>query len=247
MIDFSTDALLYPLTKGDVSGHAFHGNQYQTVAGSGENPRPPRGTFQLSPQELTAFGARLHKLWYEEGQNVGRSTNQSRAFDQASVEVAKLLGMDKPATRVSTIENPELYRGCDKAGAESLLGGLERFGATGGIAFGNGIYFSPNLADASEYSQGAVVSASIDPSANLAEYKDIERAFNGKDTYYLGNLLSGETLTAFEAMSPQEKTALNSYASMPTNAALLLGYQGFHTQSRNVTTIIDRSVLKVAF
>jgi len=27
---FSTDALLYPLTKGDVSGHPFHGNQWQS-------------------------------------------------------------------------------------------------------------------------------------------------------------------------------------------------------------------------
>jgi len=35
---FSTDALLYPLTKGDVAGHAFHGNQFtsgQSYGGRG--------------------------------------------------------------------------------------------------------------------------------------------------------------------------------------------------------------------
>ena len=26
--DFTTDGLLYPLTKGDIMGHVFHGNQY---------------------------------------------------------------------------------------------------------------------------------------------------------------------------------------------------------------------------
>ena len=28
MTDFTTDGLLYPLTKGDLLGHIFHGNQY---------------------------------------------------------------------------------------------------------------------------------------------------------------------------------------------------------------------------
>jgi len=28
MTDFSTEALLYPFTKGDFIGHLFHGNQY---------------------------------------------------------------------------------------------------------------------------------------------------------------------------------------------------------------------------
>ena len=27
--DFTTNGLLYPITKGDVAGHPFHGNQYQ--------------------------------------------------------------------------------------------------------------------------------------------------------------------------------------------------------------------------
>ena len=35
MVDFTTNALLYPLTKGDVKGHIFHGNQYS--AGVGEH------------------------------------------------------------------------------------------------------------------------------------------------------------------------------------------------------------------
>ena len=31
MSGFTTDELLYPLTKGDFAGHPFRGNQYQTV------------------------------------------------------------------------------------------------------------------------------------------------------------------------------------------------------------------------
>jgi len=39
--DFTTDGLLYPLTKGDVQGHVFHGNQYRTGEGGGIVPVKP--------------------------------------------------------------------------------------------------------------------------------------------------------------------------------------------------------------
>jgi len=37
MSGFTTNELLYPLTKGDFAGHEFHGNQYTNGVGGGSN------------------------------------------------------------------------------------------------------------------------------------------------------------------------------------------------------------------
>jgi hypothetical protein len=40
MSGFSINELLYPITKGDVAGHEFHGNQYESGKGGASNLTP---------------------------------------------------------------------------------------------------------------------------------------------------------------------------------------------------------------
>lgn len=47
--DFTTDGLLYPLTKGDLPGHPFHGNQYQQGSGTSV----PSGIHTINGKDVT--------------------------------------------------------------------------------------------------------------------------------------------------------------------------------------------------
>ena len=51
---FSINNLLFPLTKGDTPGHAFHGNQYQTGQSGGESLGSlPSGVHTINGKDLT--------------------------------------------------------------------------------------------------------------------------------------------------------------------------------------------------
>lgn len=48
MANFTTDGLLYPLTKGDTLGHDFHGNQWQVVGANGQPVDKPNRFVKLN-------------------------------------------------------------------------------------------------------------------------------------------------------------------------------------------------------
>jgi hypothetical protein len=48
MTEFTTEALLYPLTKGDVVGHDFHGNQWQVIGFNGQPVDKPNRYVRLN-------------------------------------------------------------------------------------------------------------------------------------------------------------------------------------------------------
>ena len=51
---FSINNLLFPLTKGDTPGHAFHGNQYQTGQSGGESLGSlPSGVHTINGKDFT--------------------------------------------------------------------------------------------------------------------------------------------------------------------------------------------------
>ena len=61
---FSADELLYPLTKGDVAGHAFHGNQFTAGQGGGGENLTPSGHRPLSD-----IANDIEKVWNANSKN----------------------------------------------------------------------------------------------------------------------------------------------------------------------------------
>ena len=234
MSGFSTEALLYPLTKGDKTGHSFHGNQYREVASEGGQSRPPAGKLQLSFDEMKELGKQL------------ADTND---WDGVTVGLSKKLGVDKPATRISgNLDVVDYYRGCDKAGAESLTQPLVHYGQDGGTALGHGAYFSPYEEVAEQYKKDTMIEALVDPSAKIAHEEDLSMGFKGNgDTGYAGNLLPSNQREEYDKLPKEQQEALNEYCSQPSNTALLLGYQGYYDDLGETMVVLDRSILKVAY
>jgi hypothetical protein len=54
---FETNELLYPITKGDLSGHAFHGNQYETGESGASNLTPS------GHRPLSEIARDIEKVW----------------------------------------------------------------------------------------------------------------------------------------------------------------------------------------
>jgi len=238
MSGFTAEALLYPLTKGDTKGHAFHGNQYEQIAGGDKEAftRPSVGKFQLSPDETKQIAKQLVK-------DV-KAYGHDKAYDKANVAVAKMLGMDKPATKVDAIKGtPDLYRGCDLAGAKSLTEPLTMYGKSGGALYGNGIYTTPSEEVASQYvnNGGVMVKMSLDPNANLASDGD-----NKGDERFLDY---NKSMSEYDNLTHGERDALDDYISHSANLALLTGSQGYAINSNKPESVVifDRSVLKVAY
>ena len=244
MTDFTTNSLLYPLSKGEASGHPFRGNQYKEVATEtvGNTQRPEIGKFQLNSDEVAKIAKYLtdiHSAPYAEAQN------------GAAVMVSKMLGMDKPATRVDTppSETPDLYRGCSKEGAESLIKPLEAYGRGGGQAFGSGVYTSSIELMASSYvdkqnsitpDSATMVQMWVDPNASTLTSDQFKA------------IPMGEKLSIPEAenagLTDIQKENFYLFATLPANYALLHGYQMFYNPEWSETKVVlDRSVLKVAY
>jgi len=231
MSGFTIRELLYPLVKGDKTGHTFHGNQYREVAtdGEGSTQRPPTGQFQLTDSEVSAIANELVA-----------NTNQmshEKANDIATVSISKTLGFDKPAREVASppSREPDLYRGCSPRGAASLTEPLEHYGMGGGTVLGNGIYAVDSKRTAEEYANGALVKIWLDPDAKIASEGDAGGALDD---------LVDIAGSGMPGMSQEAKDAFWFYASQPTNAALLFGYQGL--TSDGTTVILDRSIMTIS-
>ena len=242
IIKFSTKALLYPLTKGDKAGHDFHGNQYREVGGEGNTTRPPVGKFQLSPKEIALVAKTL--------KNDIDKMGFDKARDKAAVSISKILGMDKPATVGTGKGEPDYYRGCNVAGAESLLQPLEMYGNGGGAALGSGVYITSDKVTAGVYAQGTVtqvyepsdrrvVSVWVDPSANMTIGNEV------RDNTWFNYQKTMSDYEKETQLTLGERTALDDFACSPSGMALLNGYQG--VKCENSTVILDRSIMKVAF
>jgi hypothetical protein len=241
-MSFNTDALLYPLTKGDKRGHEFHGNQYQQVASEGKETRPPVGKLQLSPDEIKSVAKILSPNPYFVTQET-----MSRRFEETSVSVAKTLGGDKPAIKVAQL--PEvaqvLYRGCDAVGAKSLTEPLKQYSGGGGTSDGFGVYTTPSAGFANNYLKeatdegrdGVLVKIALDPSAKILDSASKEYSKVLRDCL--------KTIKTNDDLSATEKERFISYASYPAHLALLCGYQG--TSSIVSTVVTDRSIMKVQY
>jgi len=244
---FSTEALLYPLTKGDLLGHPFRGNQYKTgETGAAEEkiPRPPQGQFQLNENEVNEIVALYQKV---RGEVIPTSPEYAdrllEAKDAVAVRMAQMLGMDKPATRVDKDDmatNPDLYRGCSLKGAESLTEKLTHYGINGGAMLGSGVYTTNDKRTASVYAnsaelqgeEGTVASIWIDPNARILQYLDAIKLPVAPD---------------FATNSRDFGSAIGN----PSTLAMAWGYQGYSDISQyeksGATVILDRSIMKVAY
>jgi len=240
MTDFTTNGLLYPFTKGDVKGHNFHGNQYEQVASSEKPPvsRPPVGKFQLSESECEVVAKLAKELDYPIDNK-----------DKFVVAIAKMLGMDKPATLSTTpLEKPNLFRGCDRKGAESLTQPLTAYGQGGGISSGPGVYTSSEKSVASQYKttavrngrDGVMVEISTAPYTKVAPPEFIH------DKYSLSNDQVPKAPRGWSKEAKAGWDALNNYAT-PSLTALVHGYQAVEYPFMGHCVILDRSVMTVYF
>jgi len=254
MSGFTTSALLYPLTKGDKAGHEFHGNQYREVGGEGDTTttRPPIGHLQISKDEAQEL-VDIMKM--------SDNTREPLLARKATVELSKMLGMDKPAERVTKApkSEPDLYRGCDKAGADSLSKPLETYVKAGAV-YGEGVYFA-NAGDedfngldaAKEYADrkdGQLVSAWIDPDAKILDLTTSDPPYLEDLQEQMYDKIDSLGLESHE--SPDlpgyqrgDTYTLKVFLSEPANIALALGYQGVKLYDQ--TVILDRSILKIAY
>jgi hypothetical protein len=262
MSGFTTSELLYPLTKGDKQGHSFHGNQYREVAseGSTNTPRPPVGKFQLSGDELKNFAKALEIEDYEYA--------VSGDEQKGAVALSKMLGFDKPATRVTMAEAPSktpmLYRGCDTRGTDALMKPISEdnpYQKYGMSAYGAGVYMTTIENNAKEYvpqsDTGRLVKAWYDPnSTNLMLPNVYQQALGIDPTEHLDGLIKScrdlmppETQSSFDELSPMEQKGVANFMSSPAGLAMTLGYQGYKqpVEYGGLTLILDRSVLKVNF
>jgi len=241
---FSIAELLYPLTKGDVEGHAFHGNQWRTIESEGRTStsRPPVGTFQLSDNEIKTLAELVGKEY----------TSSGAKMDAIAVSVSKMLGMDKPATVVTSSPDgrkPDFYRGCDQEGAESLKYELEHYGGAGlnkggGAASGNGVYASRDINVANEYannrSDGVVVQMWVDPEAKICSGEEAGRLLYDLNAKFSEANDRGD-------IDNQQLKQLRILALSPSFAAMSYGYQAVNTpdfQGGELVTL-DRSILKI--
>jgi hypothetical protein len=234
-MSFTTDALLYPLTKGDVKGHDFHGNQYETVGGEGKTntPRPPAGQFQFTTGEIK----KLAEL---------TDGNKDGIIDRVAVGTAKILEMDNPAQRVSQSPNgrpPQFYRGCDNKGALSLVEPLQHYNiGKGGMASGAGVYATRDINVANEYSDGVVVKMWLDPTAKVC---------TDDDTVELSKQCAQQFKDAFDRgdITESQFKILRIEAHSPSFSAMAFGYQAVDTPDYQggQLVVLDRSILKVQF
>jgi hypothetical protein len=242
MTGFTTNELLYPLTKGEASGHPFRGNQYErgeTGAAEEKTTRPPIGKFQLTPKEVKSIAKELVK-------NI-KSIGDDKANDIAAVSIAKALGYDKPATIGEGKGEPDFYRGCSIAGAKSLTQPLEHYGMSGGTLNGNGVYLG-NKETATVYKdyantdneKGTLVSAWIDPNAQIAN-PDTEKEDNQFTEY---NRFLSEDMGSVK-LTGNERDALDSFIEYGSNLSLLTGYQAY--MAPFCLVVFDRSIMKVKY
>ena len=263
MTGFSTNELLYPLTKGEASGHPFRGNQYkegETGAAEEKTPRPPIGKFQLSGSELKNFAKALETNDY--GYAIAGDDQKG------AVALAKMLGFDKPATRVTMAQAPSktpmLYRGCDTRGTNALLQPIsednpyQKFGLS---AYGAGVYMTTIESNAKEYipqsDTGRLVKAWYDPNETNLMLPSVYYQALGIDPTdspdglikSCRNLMPPETQSNFDELSPMEQKGIANFMSTPAGLAMTLGYQGYKQPAQNggLTLILDRSILKVNF
>ena len=241
---FSTAELLYPITKGDVEGHLFHGNQWRTIEGEGQTltSRPPTGKFQLSNNEIKTLAGLVAKEYATSGEKI----------DAIAVNVSKMLGMDKPATVVTSSPDgrkPDFYRGCDQEGAESLKYELEHYGGSalgkgGGMASGAGVYASMDINVAKEYasnrSDGVVVQMWVDPEAKICSGEEAGRLLYDLNTKFSEANDRGD-------IDNQQLKQLRILALSPSFAAMCYGYQAVHTPEfqGGELVAVDRSILKI--
>ena len=255
MSGFTTESLLYPLTKGDVEGHQFHGNQWEKVGGEmSPTTRPPVGNFQFSSDELHTNANIMTKKGTAKrviGDITSGELPQATVarIDEATVAMAKMLGYDKPAQRVDaqTSGEPTLFRGCDKTGADSLLQPLVKYTNGGGAWNGVGLHFTPYQQTAQRYidayGKGAIVKAWVDPNAKTIDYKDLRDLAEAKGDYF-----SIQAVEKDPTLSKFEKDNLSSMLNTPAGLAMAYGYQTLSgLNSGDVTIVLDRSVLKVDY
>lgn len=249
MANFQTDALLYPLTKGDKPGHTFHGNQYEQVASDGEIPttRPPVGKFQFNEAECEHIADFYNDIRTREGQETSQRNWTENSQNALAVELSKMMGMDKPATVVSEIANPDFCRGSSVTGAEALAKPLVAYGGGGGMTYGPGVYAVPadevgkEVADNYAYIAqqhgyaSTVVSIKLDPDTQILDFRKPE---NQKVSFPTPDGMDNWSEKA------QEGWKSLSYAS-PAVKALAQGYQGIITHEPYVV-LLDRSAMTIA-
>ena len=237
MSGFTTEALLYPLTKGDTPGHPFHGNQYKDVASEGKtsSPRPPKGQFQLNQDEVNEIASVYRKVCGDiQPGSRDYQTRLEEAKDAAAVRLSQMLGMDKPAIRVDSKDmttNPDLYRGCSLKGADSLTRELVHYGMGGGIAYGSGVYTAPDSKTALRYGGDAQVEIWLDPNANILHEE---------------NLLKLPVAPEFATSNRDFGSAIGN----PSTLALAWGYQAYAAgddPGPRAVVILDRSIMKIAY
>ena len=254
IIKFTTQALLYPLTKGDKDGHAFHGNQWKTVAtdGSVNTTRPPVGRYQLTAEETKAVAKFMSDA----------VNNRDEFTQQVTAMVSKMLGKDAPATKLDAPLStpPDFYRGCDPQGAEALVKPLDTYQKNGGSVWGVGIYATPNQDMAQQYinglqgsvvKDGVVVQAWLDPSASVTD--SVPTNINTRQLPY-GEAEQTDRKPRFpetpeeatSSLTPDEKTLFDYWLGFPANSALVNGYDAFRSPEGTMV-VLDRSKMKVYF
>lgn len=239
-MSFTTNELLYPLSKGDKPGHNFHGNQYETVASGAAELSKPLGHFQFGEKDCEEIAAIA-------------KADTVEIYSDMAVALAKKLGYDKPATlEPKGSFTPDFYRGCNKAGAQSLTKPLTSYGGKGGISHGPGVYITTEHGTAYKYAEGqqkgTLVSISLDPNARTIGFDEIMTAtFDGNHVLStLPNLPDD-----FDQWSEEAKAGFKQIVRQPTLAAMALGYQVLRVTNEHfpidTAVVLDRSVMKVAY
>jgi hypothetical protein len=252
LVPMWTDALR--ILKGDFDGHPFRGNQYENE--SAETPiiqtRPPAGEFQFRPDELkqVARDLSIRNLGLPDDYPGGPVAIQG--LQSGAVAMAKKLGFDKPAEKVTAKNAPTsepLYRGCSQIGAKKLL---ETLGPTNAYqalfgsesTYGTGVYFGSHKT-ASEYANdpmgGVLVKGWINPNATILTSRQNDEAYkNLFDT-------TVKKIDKTEGLTKDEKFGLKLFANTPGGLAMLNGYQAYRDTKTDTTIVLDRSILKVYY
>ena len=249
----SGDSVLSTLLKGDVAGHEFHGNQYTAGTGGSESEssdRPSTGNFQLSEQESARLAGVYNDAKEESRKDPNGTVESMKQAGEAAAAVylAKMLGMDKPASEEADPwgdVRPTLFRGCDPQGAQAMLSSLTTYNGGGGTLMGPGIYASSNVAIANRYAMnpevgqgGTRVDMWVSPdmkigSVTAASMTEPNFGFNAPDTRtWSGDAQQGAQIAL----------------STPTMAAMVNGYQALDCSGatlQDTFVIMDRSAVAI--